>query len=176
MKTLYIRLFIISLLMAIGVGSASAQFNPDNPAEPQIPVFRYPVTTSCYPDDVARTSGDGEWAPGECFEISTSLYRDNYVFDHWSWTIGGEEHTSTEQHFWYTMTDAPVHFVAHYRFTPTSPEDPSTVLKARLYLKSEPVGIASFNRTELARKNSQIHKIHNSHLSQNANASRITSK
>lgn len=146
MKTQHIRLLYLCFLAVLGVGTASAQFNPENPAEPQIPVFRYPVTTLCYPADVAWTSGNGDWIPGEQIGISTSLRLENYVFDHWSWTIGGEEHTSAEQYFEYTMVDAPVHFVAHYRFTPTNPEDPSTVLKARLYLQSAPMGIASFNR------------------------------
>lgn len=43
------------------------------------------------------------------------------------------------------MTAEPVHFVAHYKFTPTSPDDPSTVLKSRLYLSSLPEGVASFS-------------------------------
>lgn len=142
-----IRSLIFILLLVLGVRSAEAQYSPPNPPDPQIPVFRYPVTTSCYPTGVAWTSGDGDWAPGDQVGVGTSLYRSGYVFDHWSWSIGGEEHTCTEQYFDYTMTDAPIHLVAHYRFAPAGPEDPSTVLKARLYLKSEPAGIASFNRS-----------------------------
>lgn len=140
---------ILCLMMALALllvcQPSLAQFNPDNPQEPDVPVFRYRISTSCSPEGIAWTSGSGDYVPGSSVWIHTSRYNSQYTFSHWSWVIDGVEHTSTDEGFEFTTIEKPVSFVAHYDFTPFSPEDPSMILKSRLYLSSEPAGIATFN-------------------------------
>jgi len=110
--------YILYMLFAVCSVSAYGQFNPDNPEEPQVPVFRYRITTSCSTQNVAWTSGDGEWAPGDQVWIHTSSYNGQYTFSHWTWTIDGKEYTNSSEGFYFTMKEQAVSFVAHYKFTP----------------------------------------------------------
>lgn len=143
-KIFRITLAFLALFMAWCM-PARAQFNPPNPVEPGLPVFYYKVSTSCQQEGVAWTSGDGDYTPGSRIHIGTSLYSDNYTFSHWTWEIDGVEQESKERNFYFTTIDKPIHFVAHYRFTPTSPDDPFASVKSRLYLTSMPEGKATFN-------------------------------
>lgn len=140
------KLLALMVMIMLSI-QLSAQFNPPNPQEPGKPVFYYKVLTSSLPADIAWTSGDGSYSSGSLVWINTSLRNDQYAFSHWTWTVDGQEYSSQEQGFEYTMTDKDVTFVAHYTFTPTSPEDPSTILKSRLFLSCIPEGVATFNHS-----------------------------
>lgn len=130
------------LLLFLGSSlTASAQFNPANPADPQM---YYRLTTSADPVGYGWTSGSGRYKEGQSVYVNTSASNSNYKFEYW--TLDGDV-VSTSSGFYYTMRAASTELVAHYSFQPSNPADPTTILKNRLYLKSEPEGCCSFNRT-----------------------------
>lgn len=135
----YIMVFCLLLLTT----GAKAQFNPDNPPEPQVPVFYYPLTMSCDPDVAGTVAGKGNFAPGTNRTVSTSA-KVGYTFSHW--TLNGET-ISEPASFSYTTVAGPMVFVAHYNLSPIDPAEPTMNVKSRLYLTSEPEGICTFNRT-----------------------------
>lgn len=140
MKSL--RYFLCGLLLLI-TGSMQAQFNPDDPAEPQTPVFYYPLTVKCDPDIAGYASGAGNYAPETSRTVSTSA-KAGYAFSHW--TLNGET-IDQPASFSYTTVAGPMAFVAHYNLSPVDPSEPTMDVKSRLYLDSEPEGICTFNRT-----------------------------
>jgi len=44
-----ISMLLALLLLSTSSMQAQDDFNPSNPAEPQVPVFYYPLTVSCSP-------------------------------------------------------------------------------------------------------------------------------
>ena len=139
--------YIACVMLLLLVGSIHAQdneFNPTNPAEPQVPVFYYPLTVTCQPAGAARVSGNGRYAPGTSVTVSTSAYT-GYTFSHW--LLNGEPYDATAMSFPFTTTDGTMDFTAVYDFTPNNPSEPTMNVKSRLYLNSEPEGICTFNRT-----------------------------
>ena len=120
-----------------------AQFNPTDPAEPQVPVFYYPLTVACDPDIAGYVSGAGSYAPGATVTVSTSA-KAGYTFSHW--TLNGET-IAQPASFSYTTVKGKMDFVAHYNLAPVDPSEPTMNVKSRLYLESEPAGICTFNRT-----------------------------
>ena len=143
MKSL--RYFFSGLLLLI-TGSMQAQFNPVDPAEPQVPIFKYVLTTSVSPSGAGTASGAGSYAPGTTRTISTSA-NSGYTFSHWM--LNGER-IEANSSFSYTTVEGQMDFVAVYTlnpFTPVNPAEPSMSVKSRLYLTSVPEGICTFNRT-----------------------------
>ena len=130
-------------LLLLFVGSSlpiHAQFNPDNPEEPN---SKYQVVLSSDPEDIAYLSGWGFYQPGKDVEVNTSSNRsDMYKFLYW--TKDGERVCDTPT-YQFTMPAKKVNLVAHYAYIPDSPDDPNANNVYRLYLKSEPEGICSFN-------------------------------
>ena len=140
-----LRYFLCGLLLLI-TGSMQAQFNPVDPAEPQVPVFKYVLTTSVSPSGAGTASGAGSYAPGTTRTISTSA-NSGYTFSHWM--LNGER-IEANSSFSYTTVEGQMDFVAVYTlnpFTPVNPAEPSMSVKSRLYLTSVPEGICTFNRT-----------------------------
>ncbi len=138
--------FILCGLLLLCVGSMQAQgnFNPNPPADPQTPVFYYPLTVTCDPSGGAYTSGNGSYAPGSNVTISTSP-KAGYTFNHWE--LNGEPYEATATSFSYTTVAGKMNFVAVYTFVPNDPSEPVMDVKSRLYLASEPEGVCTFNRT-----------------------------
>ena len=131
-------------LLLLVVSSMQAQgFNPDNPLEPQVPVFYYPLTVKCDPDVAGNVAGSGSYSPGTTRTISTSA-KSGYTFSHW--TLNGER-IDQPVSFSYTTVAGKMDFVAHYNLSPVDPSEPTMNVKSRLYLASEPAGICTFNRT-----------------------------
>ena len=146
MKSLQYYLCGLLLLVAGSMQAQNGGFNPSDPAEPTVPVFKYPLTTSVSPSGAGSASGAGSYAPGTTRTISTSA-RSGFTFSHW--TLNGER-IDAARSFSYTTIDGPMNFVAVYTqnpFTPTNPSEPSMNVKSRLYLSSAPEGICTFNRT-----------------------------
>lgn len=141
MKKLCYKILVVLLTLVGGTTSVSAQFNPDNPADPNA-LFR--IELECTPAGVASMSGDGLYQAGENLTINTNSNREDYVFSHW--TLNGVKYCDTPT-FNYTMTDHAVKFVAHYSYVPIMPGDPVAENKHHVYLQSEPAGVCSFNRT-----------------------------
>ena len=138
--------FIICCLLLLCTSSMQAQndFNPTNPADPQVPVFYYPLTVACQPEGAAYTSGKGNYAPEQSVTVSTSA-KSGYTFNHWE--LNGERYEATGLNFNYTSVAGPMDFVAVYDFTPSNPNEPTLRVKSRLYLTSEPEGVCTFNQT-----------------------------
>lgn len=145
MKHLGLILILILNCQLSIVNSALAQgdFNPDNPDEPQPPVFYYALTAMCDPDGAGTTSGKGNYAPGTTVTVRTSA-RTGYTFLYW--TLNGELY-STDMSFSYTTVEGFMDFVAHYQLTPDNPAEPYMDVKSRLWLESVPEDICTFNRT-----------------------------
>lgn len=135
----YIMVFCLLLLTT----GAKAQFNPDNPPEPQVPVFYYPLTATCNPTQAGAASGRGSYAPGTTVTVSTSP-KVGYAFSHW--TLNGVR-IDQPASFSYTTVEGAMDFVAYYDLNPIDPAEPTMNIKSRLYLTSEPEGICTFNRT-----------------------------
>lgn len=131
-------------LLLLHVSSMQAQeFNPTNPAEPQTPVFYYPLNVTCDPADAAYVSGKGNYAPGSTASISTSP-KSGYYFNHWE--LNGATYVAGTS-FSYTTVAGQMDFVAVYDFIPNDPSEPIMDVRSRLYLSSEPEGVCTFNRT-----------------------------
>ena len=131
------------LLLLLFPLSVLAQFNPNDPAEPQVPVFYYKLTVACDPAVAGYAGGSGNYAPGQQVTVSTSA-RSGFAFSHW--TLNGER-IDDPASFSYTTVAGPMAFVAHYDLAPVDPAEPTMDVKSHLYLNSEPEGICTFNCT-----------------------------
>lgn len=139
MQRIFLNVLSALLLILGSTLPARAQFNPDPPADPN-PLYH--LTTVASPRGYA--SGEGYYREGQTIEINCSAEY-GYTFDHW--TKDGAWY-SDQPGFQYVMTGAPVAFVAHFVFTPPTPNDPvSQANTYRIYLQSDPAGKCSFNRT-----------------------------
>lgn len=143
-----IRYFVVFVLALLFCNSnVCAQFNPDNPAEPNV---YSKVTISTYPSNIGFCYGDGTYLDGTTINISTSCYNSNYVFDHW--TLNGVVYNAAKsEDFSYKVTNKDAAFVAHYKYAPQNPSEPSIVLTRKLNFVSKPAGVASFNWTNGSR-------------------------
>lgn len=134
-------LFLVYLFF--GVLSVQAQFNPSNPSEPNLN-YKYRVEVSSNYPAQSYVSGAGKYAEGASVRIGTSSRYPSYQFSHW--TLNGVEY-STTRNFTYTMGAEHAVFKAHYVYNPVDPNEPTAILRNRLFLESKPAGMASFNRT-----------------------------
>ena len=101
-------------------------------------------TVTAKPDDTSAgrvTAVDGEYLQGDVLNIEAAAY-DEYVFSHW--TLNGTYFTD-QRAFTYTVGKADAAFVAVFDFNPAQPEDPAVVLTSTVFVKSNPVGAATFN-------------------------------
>ena len=142
MKTLKYILCVF-LLYVSGSAQAQGDFNPDDPLEPNVPVFYYDLTVTCNPVEAGTASGRGSYAPGRVQTVSTSPIA-GYTFSHW--TLNGVR-IDQPASFSYTTVAGKMDFVAHYDLTPIDPLEPTMDVKSRLFLTSDPEGVCTFNRT-----------------------------
>ena len=131
-------------LSPLGV-EVNPPFNPDNPSEPNI---YYKIAVDCSPANVAYMYGAGKYLDGTDCYISYSLCDNNYKFSHW--TLNGERY-SDEPGFDYKVAAANAAFVAHFVYTPTSPQEPSAGDEYKLTLTSNNYAACSFNRNSVTR-------------------------
>ena len=139
----FIPTLLCLLLLTTGNMQAQGDFNPDDPAEPQVPIFYYALMATCEPVEAGTASGRGNYAPGTQVTLNTSP-RSGYRFRHWM--LNGTAY-SDQQRLAYTTVAGPMNFVAVYDLAPIDPVEPTMDVKSRLYLTSEPEGICTFNRT-----------------------------
>lgn len=136
-------LFVLALTLSVG---AWGQYNPSNPAEPGAPVKYYTLTLQADPSgggsfNLNATSAHAE---GETFWVQANTVS-NFTFV--EWTLD-DEVVSTNYRFQYTMPDHDVTLIAHFRYTPSSPVEPSFPDKpiySNLWLTAHPSGGGSFN-------------------------------
>lgn len=143
MKQSFIRYCILLLLLLCKV-TAVADVNPPNPPEPQIGLETYALNVICEPARAGYCSGSGKYTIGQKVLINTSGNA-GYVLDHW--TLNGVLYEETNSMFDYVTIGRKDQFVAHYRYEPENPSEPSLFSKARLYFTCSPDGVASFSRT-----------------------------
>ncbi|MBR4792988.1 MAG: InlB B-repeat-containing protein [Bacteroidaceae bacterium] len=135
-----IKVSIAALLLMMSWATESwAQFNPTNPDEPSI---QYKVELECVPADVAWAYGGGQFNDGRTVNIGSYCYNENYVFDYWE--CNGKVYSKSSS-FMYVIKRADVKFIAHYKYSPDNPDEPNAHFMRRIYLKTEPEGIAAFN-------------------------------
>ncbi|MBR5599968.1 MAG: InlB B-repeat-containing protein [Bacteroidaceae bacterium] len=143
-----IRNAMLVLLLVLGSTPALyAQYNPVNPPEPEENIY-YNITVACSPANVAYTYGAGKYLEGTSRSISYSLRNNNYTFSHW--TLNGERY-SDKTSFTYTVAAGNAAFVAHFAYTPTSPQEPSVSDEYKLTLTSNNDAACSFNRNSVTR-------------------------
>lgn len=132
----------------------SSGFNPTNPGDPQLPVFKEyrPVTVAITPVDAGSVSRSGSSSKNGKFEVGTTVMvsrssNANFTFKHW--LKNGEVYSAagTSTSFNYTVEDAGAEFVAVYEYSPSSPSDPNGLVKSKLHLQCEPAGACSFTLT-----------------------------
>lgn len=133
-KASYCLLFL--LLWGSGV---KAQFNPDNPQEPLI---QYKIELDCTPANAGWVSGSGQYNDGS--EVYICTWPNNYNYEFQYWEHDGEIY-SRNTDFVYRISTRDVKFTAHYEYKPSNPDEPNTHFMRRIYLKSQPEGIATFN-------------------------------
>ena len=134
------------VLSPLGV-KVGPPFNPTNPPEPQENIY-YNVTVSASPASAAYTYGAGKYLEGTSRDISYSLRNNSYKFSHW--TLNGERYSDNTS-FTYNVSAGDAAFVAHFVYTPTSPQEPSVSDEYKLTLTSDNDAACSFNRNSVTR-------------------------
>lgn len=74
--------------------------------------------------------------------IYQSSYNRNIKFTHW--TKNGEYYSDQES-FTYTVPNSDTKFVAHYKYEPASPEEPTVRYSRKLFLSCTPTSAGSLN-------------------------------
>lgn len=142
MKTV-IKYLLCALLLLCGSSlHAQVDFNPTNPSEPNLYLYRN-VSVVSYPSAAGYVSSGGRWLEGSSHTLSTSARSTLYTFSHW--TLNGEYYSSSSS-FTFTLGSEDMVFVAHYDYTPPSPSEPSLIIKNELFLVPYPEGACTFNR------------------------------
>ena len=142
MKFILKHYLLILCCMLLCIQPISAEYNPTNPAEPNV---YYKISVKATPSNSANVSGIGKYSAGTRVYVNCSAQSTNYVFDHWE--LDGEFYSSSKS-FYYTVTAKDVSLVAVLYYDPKNPTEPSTApTKKNLYIESSPQGACSFNRT-----------------------------
>lgn len=140
----------LALLATIAVSAQNGTLDPTNPPEPAV---KYRLTVSAEPVGSATTSGSGEYAEGTKVTVKATA-KTNYKFKYWK--VDGVQISQTKTSFTVTMPANDVSYVAVYEYVepqdqeynPTNPAEPQVIEeKYALYLKADPVGSCTFNRT-----------------------------
>lgn len=101
-------------------------------------------TVTAKPDDASAgyvVADSGEYLSGEILNFEAYAY-DEYTFAYW--TLNGMYFTD-QPAFTYTVGTTNAAFVAVFDFNPEQPDDPALVLTSAVYVKSDPMGAATFN-------------------------------
>ena len=133
-------LLILALLMS---ASMRGQYNPTNPAEPGV---YYTLTLQADPAGGGSFNIGTTTSYSEGTTIALRAYTNsNFVFV--SWEQDGEV-ISTASSFSYQMPAKNVTLVAHYKYDPTNPEEPSEPnipVYSTLYIEGSPADGGYFN-------------------------------
>lgn len=135
-------------MLAVSV-NVMGQYNPTNPAEPGAPVRSYALTLEADPTGGGsfNLSTETTQPEGSVFWVQANV-ASNFTFV--NWTEDGEV-ISTVARFQYTMPSRAAKLIAHYKYTPNGPAEPSEAnlppkpVYAPLYLTASPAAGCSFN-------------------------------
>ena len=142
MNNIVRNMMTVLLLLLGGTPALYAQYNPVNPPEPEENIY-YNVTVTANPEAAAYMYGSGKYLKGSTMTVQYSLRNSNYTFLHW--TVNGEFY-SDKSHFTYTVNNDDK-IVAHFKYTPSSPQEPNAKDEHRLFVESDRYGACSFNVT-----------------------------
>lgn len=129
--------------------TASAQYNPTNPAEPGVPnpVIRRTLTTRCVPEGAGSITSSGDYVVGNT--VSMSAYA-NSGFQFIQWEDEEGNVISTSSYFELTMPAHDETLIARFLYSPSSPSEPGVPdirPTAKVFLQSVPDNACSFNYT-----------------------------
>ena len=133
-------LFILALLTSVNM---RGQYNPTNPAEPGV---YYTLTLQATPSNGGSFNIGTTTSYSEGTNINLRAYT-NSNFQFTAWEQDGEV-ISTSASFTYTMPAKNVKLIAHYRYNPDSPSEPTEPdlpVYSTLYLSSSPAAGGYFN-------------------------------
>lgn len=132
------------LLLVLGSTPAVfAQYNPENPPEPQENIY-YKITVESSPAAAANMSGTGKYLEGTSVSVRYSLKSSAYTFSHW--TVNGERVDIEKSSFTHAVA-GDTKIVAHFKYTPSSPLEPNSKDEYKLFIEANHEGACSFNRT-----------------------------
>lgn len=114
--------FIFLLLTLMTVTAAQAQYNPENPPEPNVPATTYTLTLKVSPSGAGSVSGSRKVAAGTRVNISTSA-KTGYKFLRWVNADG--ETLSTNTGTSVVMPAEDMTLTALYLYSPDNPVEPS---------------------------------------------------
>ena len=133
-------LFILALLASVNM---RGQYNPTNPAEPGV---YYTLTLQATPSNGGSFNIGTTTSYSEGTNINLRAYTNNY-FQFTAWEQDGEV-ISTSSSFTYTMPAKNVKLIAHYKYNPDSPSEPTEPdlpVYSTLYLSASPASGGYFN-------------------------------
>ena len=142
MNNIIRNMMAVLLLLWGSTPALYAQYNPVNPPEPEENIY-YDVTVSASTEAAAYIHGSGKYLQGSTITVQYSLRNNNYTFLHW--TVNGEFY-SDENCFDYTVNSDDT-IVAHFKYMPLSPQEPSARDEYKLFIESSNYGAGSFNVT-----------------------------
>ena len=133
-------LFILALLISVNM---YGQYNPTNPAEPGV---YYTLTLQASPSSGGSFNIGTTTTYSEGTNINLRAYT-NSNFQFTAWEQDGEV-ISTSASFTYTMPNKNVKLIAHYKYNPNSPSEPTEPnlpVYSTLYLSASPSAGGYFN-------------------------------
>lgn len=133
-------LFILALVVSV---SMQGQYNPTNPAEPGM---YHTLTLQATPSEGGSFNLGTTTSYTEGTNINLRAYT-NSNFSFMAWEQNGEV-ISTSPSFTYTMPDKNVKLIAHYKYNPNSPgepTEPNLPVYSTLYLSASPGDGGYFN-------------------------------
>lgn len=137
-----LRHIFLILTLLVGV-SVRGQYNPTNPAEPGT---YYTLTLQATPADAGSFNLSTRTSYSAGTNISLRAYTNsNFIFT--GWELDGEV-ISTSSSFTYMMPTKNVKLIAHYKYDPTNPAEPTEPdipVYSTLSLSSSPSDGGSFN-------------------------------
>ena len=142
-------LFILTLFVSV---SMQGQYNPTNPAEPGA---NYTLTLQATPSGAGSFNINTVTTYSEGTNVSLRAYTNsNFIFA--GWELNGEV-VSTSSSFTYTMPAKNVKLIAHYRYDPANPSEPTEPdlpVYSTLYISSSPsdggyANVSSGNKYEV---------------------------
>lgn len=117
--------------------------NPEEPSEPDIPVY-----STLYIESSPSDGGYFNISSGNKYEVGSSVQLRAYAYSNFTfqnWTEN-DEIISTSSSFNYVMKEGNPRLVANFAYTPSNPTEPSeSDVYHRLYLKSNPSNGGYFN-------------------------------
>lgn len=131
--------FLITMVMCLAwhiTTYGQTPFDPTSPPDPGTPQLKHTLTLVATPSEGGTVSGGGTYVDGSRVNLYASA-KTGYTFEAWSDAEGMV--ISTSSSYQYTTKAANETLYAHFRFTPSSPDEPSepgTILYYRLTVEA----------------------------------------